>query len=574
MIIATIFFVFISLTILLGITNPTLRQGTIIADMGRSRESFFLAEAGVEDVVYRLKNRINVSSGDQTLTLNGRIATTNLSDSAGSKVITSISDWDGRVRKVETRLNAGVGVSFNYGVQVGNGGFALSNNAGVVGNVYSNGSITGGNGSYITGSAYAANSLSLTTDQSNVAPTPPPNTITFRQSSATQDVAQKFQVSASAPVNKAEFYIRKQGSPSNATVRIVSDNNGNPGSSSITTGTLTASQVTTSFSLVTVVFTSNPLLTAGNNYWIVIDSSSNSSSNYYIIGANNSYAQGDAKIGQQGSTWNATNPSPLDLYFSVSTGGINGSISGVDVGQNSIGDAWANIVNNVDVAGNLYCKSGSGNNKACDTSQPDPVAQPFPISEGNIMQWKSEAESGSTIEGDYTINDTTAILGPVKINGNLTVTNNTTLTINGTVWVTGNISITNNVVIRMSAGYGDASAAVVTDGRISLSNNVEFYGSGTQGSYIMLLSTSDCPVSPSCGGSDAITIGNNVGAVILNAQKGTISFSNNASAKEAVGNKISLSNNAVISYETGLANVNFASGPSGGWDIVSWKEVE
>ena len=69
-------------------------------------------------------------------------------------------------------------------------------------------------------------------------------------------------------------------------------------------------------------------------------------------------------------------------------------------------------------------------------------------------------------------------------------------------------------------------------------------------------------------------MGNNAGAVIINAQKGSVRFSNNSGAKEAVANKLELENNATITYESGLADVNFSSGPSGGWDIISWKEIE
>ncbi|KKT91018.1 MAG: hypothetical protein UW93_C0014G0001, partial [Parcubacteria group bacterium GW2011_GWC1_45_13] len=44
-------------------------------------------------------------------------------------------------------------------------------------------------------------------------------------------------------------------------------------------------------------------------------------------------------------------------------------------------------------------------------------------------------------------------------------------------------------------------------------------------------------------------------------------------AKEATAYGIILNNEAIITYESGLANVNFYSGPSGGWNIESWAEV-
>ncbi|TAL49352.1 hypothetical protein EPN83_01220 [Patescibacteria group bacterium] len=573
MILAVLFFVFISLAILLGISGPVLRQVKIVSDLLNSRESYFLAEAGMEDVVYRLKNRLPVSSSGQMLTISGQSAAVDTVDSAGEKVVTATANWSGRIRKVETRLTTGVGVSFNYGVQVGNGGFEMENNSGVIGSIYANGNISGQSGTYVTGDAIAANSIPLTLDQSNITPTPPPNWINFRNSSASQDVAQKFQVSTTSLVNKAQFYIKKVGSPSNATVRIVTSTDGNnPSNTKLASGTLSASQVTANYSLVDVVFTSNPQLAAGTDYWLVIDSSTQSSSNYFVIGANVAYSNGDAKVGQYGGSWSDPTPSPLDIYFTISLGGLSATISGVTVGTGVSGDAWAHTVNNSTIGGNLYCQTGSGNNKPCNTSKPDPSPQQFPVSDGNITQWKEEASGGGVINGDFTA--TTSAIGPVKITGNLTVTNGAVLTVAGTVWVAGNINVSNNAQVKLFSSYGSNSGVVVTDGRVLISNNTVFSGSGQLGSYIMVLTTSDCPISSSCGGARAIDISNNAGAVILNAQRGAIEFENNASAKEAVAYKMELENNATITYETGLVNVNFSSGPSGGWDILSWNEVE
>jgi hypothetical protein len=90
----------------------------------------------------------------------------------------------------------------------------------------------------------------------------------------------------------------------------------------------------------------------------------------------------------------------------------------------------------------------------------------------------------------------------------------------------------------------------------------------------MIVTTSDCPISASCGGRYAMDISNNVESILVNAQKGTIRMSNNASAKGVTAHTLYLDNNAVVTYESGLANVNFSSGPGGSWDIISWKEIE
>ncbi len=571
---ATIFFVIVSLTIILGLAGPVLRQGRIVGDLFRSRESYFLAEAGIEDVVYRLQNRLPVSSSNQTLLIGGNTVTTDITDISGGKIITAIADWNGYIRKVETRLRKGTGVAFNYGIQAGNGGLILSPNAGIEGNVYSNGNITGGNASFVTGSAFAANSIPLTTDQSNVAPSTPPNWIVFRNTTATSDVAQKFQVSTFSPINKVQFYIKKTGSPSNATVRIVNDNIGNPSTNVLVTGTLSSSLITTNYSLVDVVFSSSPSLTVGTNYWLVIDTSSPSTSNYYTIAANTNYVNGDAKIGQYSSSWNTTTPSPLDMYFNIFLGGLYANINGVEIGENGIGDAWAHTVTNSIVAGKLYCQTGSGNNKACNTSQADPSPQGFPISEGNINQWKAEAEAGGTISGNYIIDGKTESIGPKKITGNLNITNSSSVTLTGALWVEGGISVSNNAVVRLASNYGTDSGIIVADSIVTIFNNAQFEGSGQSGTYILLLTTTNCPTDLECGGNNAIEVGNNAGAVILNAQNGLLQFSNNSGAKEATAHTISLQNGAVILYDSGLANLNFVTGPSGGWNIDSWKEVE
>ena len=114
----------------------------------------------------------------------------------------------------------------------------------------------------------------------------------------------------------------------------------------------------------------------------------------------------------------------------------------------------------------------------------------------------------------------------------------------------------------------------MADKYIDLNNNIDFFGSGTEGSFILVLSTSDCPQSSFCNGNDAIEMGNNSNVVVLNAQNGTITLKNNAGANEVTAKKIILENNATITYEEGLANSSFITGPSGSWHVESWRETE
>lgn len=562
MMVLVIFFMLISLTILTGIVTPVVKEFQIASDSFKSKQTYYLAESGIEDIFYRMKDSKQVGASE-TLVLGSSSVISTITDLPGNKKeISSFSDTNSIQRKVNITLTTGVGASFSYGILSGVGGFYMSNNSGIVGSVYSNGSISGSGN--ITGSATSANSSALTSDQSNGSGVPLYD-ISFGNLSSTQDFSQSFQVSTTAVVNKVQLYLKKISSPSNITVRIVSDSSGKPSTTTLTTGTLSASTVSTNYGWVEVAFSSHIQLSSGTTYWLVLDAST-SSTKYYQIGANNDgYLNGIGKIGQYSGTWNNTSPSGLDGFFSLYLGGLTGSISGVNIGTGSVGNAYAHTVTNTTVAGTIYCQTGSGNNKSCDTSKPDPVQISMPISEQNILDWKNIAETGGINVGSYVLPSNTT-LGPKKITGNLTVTNGVRLTLSGTLWVQGNLLVDNNAIVDLSSGYGSSSGLIVVDGTITISNNATFQGSGTTGSYVMVLSTSSS--------SSAITLSNNGGAVVLYAANGTVNLSNNATAKALNGYYISLGNNAVVTYDDGLANVNFVSGPSGTWNIESWKETQ
>ncbi len=574
LLISVMFLMLTSSAVVSVIALPLVKNLQIVRESRRSRESLFLAEALVEDILYRYKAAKAVDLSE-SLTLNGYTADAAIATTPFGRAVTVTADVDGAVRRVQTDLVAGVGASFGYGVQAGTGGFILHNSATVDGNVYSNGNIFGDNGAAITGSAFAANSSAIASNQSNTSPATPPNSIVFGNANGSQDVAQSFQLSETGRINKIQLYLKKNGTPANATVRIMTNSSGSPSGTTLTTGTLTASQVTTAFGWVEVVFATNPELIAGTTYWLVADNGSSNATNYYTLAANNAYAGGAAKIGRLGTSWSDTTPSGLDGYFSVFLGGVTSVIDNIDVGTGVIGEAYAHTVTNVNVAGNLYCQTGSGNNKVCDTSRSDPSPQGFPFSQANIDDWKSDAEDGSTITGNYVVDGTTAVIGPAVITGNLTVTNGAILTLTGAVWVQGTIDVNVNALVRVDPSFGRNGGILLSDGKITVRNNGSFQGSGTSGSYLLLITTNDCPNGAGCtGGGYAMDLGNNVGTVVLSAQFGTMYFSNNAGARQATAHTIELAPNAEIIYETGLINLNFVSGPGGAFDITGWKEIE
>jgi hypothetical protein len=571
MMVLVVFFVFISLTILMGIVTPTVREYRTATDNFKSKQTYFLAESGIEDVVYRLKNSIKTAP-TQTLVLGTSQATTTITNlSVDKKKISTLGDTNSIERKVEVTLNTATGSSFNYGVQVGQGGVYLDSGM-IYGNVYANGPITASSSgsNLISGTAISANSPSLVTDQSNGTGTPAANII-FGNATATQDIAQGFRVTTASPLNKVQLYIKKTSSPSDATVKIMDDASGNIGTNVLASGTLASSLVTTSYGWIEVAISPNVILDPSKNYWMVIDSGT-SSNKYYTIGGTtgNAYTNGASKIGQLGGTWNTTNANTSDYYFNIYLGGINGSIIGdgqynpLHIGTVS-GTAQAHTVNNVNSTGNIYCKSGTFNNKSC-INQADPTYVSFPVSDANVEQWKTDASVGNTYNGNYTVNSSGDSIGPKIINGNLTVTSGGTLTITGTIWVKGNLILNGGSFTKASSSYGSNDAVVIVDGTISISGGAKALGSGTTGGYLMLFTSSNS--------ISAMSISGDAGALIAYAPYGTITITGGSAVKAATGYKLNLTGNSSITYESGLTNNNFSSGPSGTWNIDSWKEVE
>lgn len=235
----------------------------------------------------------------------------------------------------------------------------------------------------------------------------------------------------------------------------------------------------------------------------------------------------------------------------------------------TIGD---NAIYNVKVS----CTVGGGQNTPNPNVPADPPTIALPISEAQIDEWENEAQSGGVL-ASQSYSSGTRNLGPVKINGNLIISNTAQVVLTGTIWVTGEFRISNSGVIRLSSGFGSNSGAVVvgidessTNGLISISNSAQILGSGTAGSYLMLLSQRE-GVS-----AEAIEASNGSGAAILYAGEGVIEISNTASLKEITAYELELSNSAIVTYESGLASATFYSGPAGGWEIQnqSWQLLQ
>ena len=218
---------------------------------------------------------------------------------------------------------------------------------------------------------------------------------------------------------------------------------------------------------------------------------------------------------------------------------------------------------------------------------PDMPIETMPITIDTIRSWEEDAEAGGVYSDAAHCNPQVNIsIGPAKLNCNLTGANGIKITLTGTLWVNGNIILPNNVIVELSSGYGDDSGVIIADnignetvnGVITTSNNAIICGSNGYNSgsgtcnasnetYIMFLSTHS-------GATNAINISNNALGAIFYAFAGIANVANNASIKEVTAYKLNLANNTTVTYESGLENATFSSGPGGGWEIISWNETE
>src|SRR3989344_4698388 len=178
MLISVIFFTFISLAIISGLVAPAVREFRNASVYLNSKKSYFLAESGSEDALYRILNNMAIGASE-TITLDSNDATTDITDISGNtKQITSLGDVSNYQRKTSLTLSTNNGVSFNYGMQIGNGCLVMSNSA------------------TITGTAMAADRTAEIIDQVNDTGTPT-DTILFGNATSTQDGAQSFTVASS-----------------------------------------------------------------------------------------------------------------------------------------------------------------------------------------------------------------------------------------------------------------------------------------------------------------------------------------------------------------------------------------
>lgn len=263
----------------------------------------------------------------------------------------------------------------------------------------------------------------------------------------------------------------------------------------------------------------------------------------------------------------------------VISAGLSGSVNGV----HATGTIYARAISNSDIDKDAYYTTIS--NTTVDgvsyPGSPDQATSSLPVTDAIIEDWKiAAAVSVISSPCPYRISSNITI-GPAKINCNLEISGSPTVTIAGPVWVVGNIEIENSPTVKLASSLGANSIAVIADNpsnrttssKIELENSTQFQNSGTEGSYILFISQNN---SAQSGGSEkAIRAENSMsGEVLVYAGRGEVHLKNTVNLREVSAYKIRLSNSAQVIYESGIANLLFTSGPSGGYSIESWREAE
>ncbi|MFH1366713.1 MAG: hypothetical protein ABIH38_01845 [Patescibacteria group bacterium] len=641
---------FLSVIVLLVAVLVSLILGNnyLIQKRYQQKIAFNVAEAGIDRAIEKMNEEstylgeiINWTEGAQaagtivtTVAKQGNIATI---ESTGYYPSLANPKTEKKIR-VQLELTT-TDVAFHYGVQVGEGGLIMKNNSEIVGNIYSNGSITGPGVIHNTATVATGSAVSLVNDILKDAEEK------FGHNATETDLAQSFISPGTNNITMVSLRLKKvcEGNnvnkcPTGTKVKILGNKAGAQKADDIpdkdnviAEGTLNPSLASmTQFGWINVAMQTPALLNSGEDYWIVIAPSDASPINYlrHWISSKSStdegYGNGMAKYS---ADWNQLpNPSwtkisgdiNFKIFLATNTTYIDGTtinekayayeIKNATIGQEA--HYW--VVDTNTKANGTTCLPGP--NAACIQEEPGGLMD-MPISTINIGDWKNEAIAGGTYKVCSNNNDTKctsddecvspgtciaagltldgegddAALGPIKIEGDLKVINNAELKLTGTVYVTGKIDLDNNSKVYLDAGYGSQSGLIINDGEINVSNNVFFCGSGYtadpspacnttepppeigKDSYIMFLSTSTkiTDIDP------AIDVDNNATAVIFYASAGAIKLNNNAGVFEATAHRLIMGENATVTYESGLANAKFISGPGASWAIKkgTWQEL-
>lgn len=589
----------ISLASVFGTMGIALKERKAIAQSVKSNAAYFAAESGIEDVLYRLKRNKQLGS-TVVISLDGAYATTTITTLGNQKQIDADGKNKDTYRSVQAIAAVDTGVSFSFALQAGEDGIGMGNGASIIGNVYSNGSINGANGSVITGWARVAGGQAVEA-QSYTAVSP--SNIVVGQSNNPPasyiDVAEPFQFSATTSINQVAFRMMKVGSPADRTVRILANGtNGKPSNNSLSDGTLFSATVPSgSVGWVNVTLDTVVTLSPNTTYWLCLDTANNTS-NYYQVELGNSdglvgVAQYSAAYSSGQNSW-TTITGNKDFSYKI----FSGDFAANEIKSMVIyGDAYAHTIDNSNIQGNAYYQvidqssldwlNAYDGGFAYATTVNQPI-QPFPISEVQIEDWK-------TIASTTRVTNCTSPYRPAQneimwglYNCDVSINDNRTVYFKHPVWVNGDINIGNSVDWFLATSSGATSGVILASGTATSSATMGNIHSGNGfracGSLGYNTSTNKCDTSngsytllvATYSGTSASAVGlaNGIDGAVIYAPYGKFHVGNGVKVNTVAAKRISLANNASIEYETGLVTVGFPASQGGTWNITSWQEVQ
>lgn len=542
-------------------------------------QALSLAEAGVNKALASLNKTAGNYNGESEVSLGvGSYSVTITNKGSAAKLITSTGYIPNKTnpkvaRVISVEASSGIGTAFNYAIQIGEGGLKMDDDSVIKGSVYSNGNIKLDNDAKIIGDVWVAGGTSPTADQESDCQGINCVDFIFGKNVDGQDrldVAQSFKPTVSKVINKVSLKLKKVGNPPNVTVRILEDKNGRPDEDEVlTSGTLSAGLVTNSYSFVEVAFNQNANLQANDTYWVMIDTSSNNS-NYWSWSADQaqSYIRGatkwSPKWNENSPNWNSTN---LDFGFQTFMGGQATYVKGESDHRRTVitGDVHANTLENLTIEkGAYYQISDNITASSYFPNSTDPLPKSFPISEGNINDWKEQAQNLGVYTGN--INNCPATLPAGKYVGDVRFPQDCIVVAGQPIWITGKLDVQENVTLKLDPSFGLSSGIVIVDGFIELDKDGKALGSGTSGSYLILLSNFNSKDDPERRNAILVKRDGNTG--VLYSGLGSIRLSKDNHITSITAWKVNISHDVMIEYDQGLAGTFFAFGPSGAFSVI------
>lgn len=144
--------------IAMSISVMTVGSIQIMGNDRAEREAYLLAESGIEDALLRLDKGMEMSSPYSFDSGNGTVNVEVTNIIGGARTIIAEGEVRDRVQRVRAVYQIGsTSASLHYGAHIGEGGLALDHSgAEIIGNVFSNGNVTGNGGATIVNSLIVA----------------------------------------------------------------------------------------------------------------------------------------------------------------------------------------------------------------------------------------------------------------------------------------------------------------------------------------------------------------------------------------------------------------------------------